>query len=701
MRLDPFLFRHSFKIGLAALIVVICNNFWHLELGFFSLISAFVVLQSFPIATMEKGLERIFGILFWVTMALLIIRYVPYYFLYALLAAIILFITSCLFQLNLLGYANLLGGIIGIIVLVVAVKDPHAGITLGIDAMKTVSLGVGVALLVQALVFPFNAYRKLASELADTLQQLRYQFFLVDNKVAPISITKLASLTALLDQCKADILAKNESYTDFRAMLFDIKNLYFKASLLKHIEHHLTNPLGELFRQDLIHEFESLKHTMRLVEQHIRMNTKIAPPETVINPIINKLKNKLDSLRKEDATVNYELNDVLSIASIINVMQSINETLCALISVFNQALAYTHPKRVKKTKAIRNIIYTRRDIKGAIKMAVSMLCLCILYLYAHYPGGIQSIITVMVIIAQPDVGMGAQKNIQRMLGILIGAIIGLLFAVIINALPYFSLFLVIIFFSYALCAYLGVDNPKYTYICMQVGIIIALIIAVNNGPYIDLKISVERVIGVFFGGFIAVFIHHFLWPVHPHKLILKQLLETKHYIIGFVSTLDPFKFDRSLKYEEQISANLMKSLALLVNTHYDFLVRNHTQSIANTIDALNLVFNEAKHIRDLTDGNELAIQVVKSIHAPLLHYIKHSGKTDLNATDLIRTLDKATESIRKSGLSTNVPSDKILAYASVVVSLKNLIYNVRLLNHELIVLEQCYQKELMHLALKR
>lgn len=680
---------HSFKISLACLICIVVNNILHLDFSFFSVVSAFVILCLYPTASVAKGLERVIGPTVWVLVIMVLIHYVPYWSLYLALMIVVALVSSYLYAAEVFAYANILGGIISIVVLTLGVQSSQAAINAGTDLIKVLVLGVTTALFVQKLIFPHNSYRKFMGELAHV-----FDYFInklgTSKSVSSLTFSQITMLFTLVEQCRSDISEKKQSVSKFKAVIYDLKQMYATINALDQKLKAFNNEFSKLFKQHINTALIDINDNMQALGQAIRLGRPFRSFN--ISPAFNRIDELLSKMRDDETTQKYDIYDIVIATDTINAVRHLSDQLYAFTKHYNAALeTEKNIENIAKKKVGKIFPLKIEHIKKAVKLSLGIIILCLLYLYCDWPGGIQAVITVAVVIAQPNVGVGLEKNIQRMEGIILGAAIGIVLALVINALPYYTLYLIIIACSFFLCAYLTFDNPKRVYIGLQAGVIITLIIGFDNGPYIPLQTAFERVIGVFSGGVIAFFIIQTLWPVHPLKLLLSpfkdSLMTTRDYTHAVLENSGA-DYD---EFNARLEKDTLAASALLANMRYDFSVKAHVSTLADCLQKVILIHVELKKLARLRKNTALQQLIIKQVGPDIKEAVEQLGLRKANAKQIIQKLDVLLKSIREQELTKSFGNQEVLNYTSMMASLYNLVYTMSVLDADLYQLSSTKQ----------
>ena len=176
--------------------------------------------------------------------------------------------------------------------------------------------------------------------------------------------------------------------------------------------------------------------------------------------------------------------------------------------------------------AFRNPDYIRFAVKGAI---AGFICYLIFTLTA-YPNIYTSVIT-CIVCSLSTIGASVQKGVLRLAGSALGGVLGVLtLTYIFPNLDSIGGFWVPFAAVTALAAYITFGSPAISYGGYQIGLAFYKCVLQSYGPYTELRVVRDRLLGILLG--LAVFgvINTQLWPV-------KALAATRAKLASALRTL--------------------------------------------------------------------------------------------------------------------------------------------------------------------
>ncbi len=159
----------------------------------------------------------------------------------------------------------------------------------------------------------------------------------------------------------------------------------------------------------------------------------------------------------------------------------------------------------------------------AIKTTFAALICYFLYDYFDWQGIHTAMITCYVV-ALTSVGETVHKLTLRIVGCLIGALIGIisLIYIIPNLSDIFSL-MILIFFCILPAAWVASGNERISYAGVQVGLAFLLTVLHGFKPSFDMDVASDRILGILLGNIVMYLMFTKVWPVSIMTAINTQV----------------------------------------------------------------------------------------------------------------------------------------------------------------------------------
>lgn len=204
------------------------------------------------------------------------------------------------------------------------------------------------------------------------------------------------------------------------------------------------------------------------------------------------------------------------------------ENICQTLLQLGQMDPNTPPTPAAKPPSMAADAFTNPDY---MRYAVKTLLACLIC-YTFYSGvdweGIHTCMLTCVIVANPNVGSSYQKMVLRFGGAFCGAILALLFTLLV--MPWLDNIVELLFVLapiFLLGAWIATSSERSSYIGTQMVVTFALATLENVfGPVYDLVEIRDRALGIIIGTVVSAVIYTFVWPESEARTLPQKLAGT-------------------------------------------------------------------------------------------------------------------------------------------------------------------------------
>ncbi|HGF2198447.1 TPA: FUSC family protein [Escherichia coli] len=201
------------------------------------------------------------------------------------------------------------------------------------------------------------------------------------------------------------------------------------------------------------------------------------------------------------------------------------ENICQTLLQLGQMDPNTPPTPAAKPPSMVADAFTNPDY---MRYAVKTLLACLIC-YTFYSGvdweGIHTCMLTCVIVANPNVGSSYQKMVLRFGGAFCGAILALLFTLLV--MPWLDNIVELLFVLapiFLLGAWIATSSERSSYIGTQMVVTFALATLENVfGPVYDLVEIRDRALGIIIGTVVSAVIYTFVWPESEARTLPQKL----------------------------------------------------------------------------------------------------------------------------------------------------------------------------------
>lgn len=562
-----FQFQQALKIALACVIDIFIVNWFDIPFGFFTVMASVMLMTLFHDQTFAKGIERVLGPAIATLLLIICLNISQNEVFFYFMMILILLTGTYLYFRERFGYAAMLGSVIGGAIFLESVQSPDLGIQLGLDFIKVTIIGVVVSWFVTVLIWPVKSDRDLYPNLFMIIDLLPT----VLQGGNQVSLKNFVYLKQLLDYSKRELKSSN-SYYNHLNFIFSLKQLYIKISsyhqILKDLQKTKFFQEKKIVLKLLIDNYVTeLTRYYKQLADNFRNKKSTTEVPIALNQAIVEFETYLTEERQKRSFAGYNIQEVWDLFSIVHsakaVIADLETMQRTLHQLVNDEMTTVQEEFIKKVENHKLFPIHILSLKRAIKLALADLIMLICHYYFGWYSGIQAIIVVTVILAQPNLGRSQRRMVLRFMGIIYGGIWGFLGLVMLTYLPYFGVFLAFMFFSILLCEYVALSGEKYGYAGIQAAFILALLMMSSNGLAIDLTVPIERFIGVFQGVIVGMIIAVVLWPEHPVAELKKNIASSLEFCL--------LAIDKIFAAEKLIRATALTTLEQQLQTQQTLL----------------------------------------------------------------------------------------------------------------------------------
>lgn len=523
--------RAAIRTAVAALVAVLLSFKLHLETPYWSGMTVVVVSNLYTGSIIDKAMLRIIG-----TVAGAIIGFYAAglvansFLLYFLSCFLIVSIGAYYYSVSDNGYAYLLGALCAFIVISQLAINPQNAFFVAI--WRPVEIGIGV------LVSAISAYFIVPNHLKDNISSQLYEIFadfsiefqqlfdvLVQGKsnfelVSQSNLEtkrKIRQAVALIGAMNHELGVTQEHTDEVRALLDSFYDLSRQLQYLIIIspQHNDLDTIQSLPIEQVFHAIqEDLLSLQRVFSAPL--------PESLVLQTGEAIQNLEHEFIKSQKGGQSEF-----IYTFIHFLQQIEQCFSLIHSLLERSPREQSPKfQVIKTQ---DRLRTDPDlIKRSIKAGLSVILALSFWLTSNWPGGLNGIITSLIISVRKNLYEMKNISIHRVLGCFLGGGVALLsiHAVAMDLCD----FILVFFGSVWAFSYFMFKLPKYAYIGLQANIALIISLAQQGGPPVDLAPPMQRLGGIFIGILASFIIANLVWRSDVWTMLNRYLSKLYTYM---------------------------------------------------------------------------------------------------------------------------------------------------------------------------
>jgi len=531
---SPARWRATLRITTLCAVAITLVMALHIPDGEFLLVCIFVVSQSDAWASLTKAWLRVVATVLGGAFAIIILLACadkPWLLfpLHAVAIAVALFLS----QTSTIPYAFLLGGITFFIVVPEFAPSPIMGLEKGLWRILLTVVGVLLTVAGQFGLWPDDPEELLLTDLAARLKNVeRILDRLVTGPTTKAATANTRSPTALIAAAglarHLDLLANAEAmsrwlrqrHTEQVKLISGIGLLITAALRLDRVAAEQDSPtaLPDWVRERLKAIRAECARLRSALEER-------RPPE-------GQAEIRLDGPHEHTVTDTGTSALLPSVYEMERVLATMPTTMAFLGTRRDSPVAgltEVQPSREPVAEqplftsacTLANVEVIHSALKGALAVSV-----CGLLMQAFDSPGLATSLVTCVTVAQSSSGASRRKSLLRFIGATLGGLAALVVIVVVTPnTESLAPFLVATTALFTAAAWLSTGSSRISYVGLQTGIAMSLVLINSLAPTTDLTPARDRLLGVLLGIVVMGGIDFALWPVFARATFLRKLAE--------------------------------------------------------------------------------------------------------------------------------------------------------------------------------
>ncbi len=508
--------RAALRAAISTVVAVFIAIKLHLGAPFWSGVTTVVVANLYTGKIIDKSILRVTGTFAGAFFGLYIAGFIANsLLLYLLTCFLLMFYSVHYYYTSRFAYAFLLGGATAIMVLSQVAMEPGNVFFIAIWRSAEISIGIIVSALTAYTIFPNNIHENFRKEINVIFNQFEKQTEQLTQLLTGDS-SMLSEINKINYQMKKDLIKvtdmidfmRHESgmtaeILDQRRALLDLLRAFARHLNYFIYSRHNEAPVQADFASKLpiAGVLESIHHDLQALQDAFNQDDTNAPVLST-RQFVDDLDNAFLAHR----------NELQNEVKLFYQFRHFIEETTVILSYLRTLLIKKHVDDESKPQESRKIKTLQTDldmIKLNIKAGLSVTLAMFLWLKSEWPGGIDGVISSIVISVRRNIFEMKHVALQRMLGCFFGAG-STLTVMALTALDFYDFFVVLFLLVWAF-SYFSFKFTQYAYIGMQANIAIALTLISATGPPLYISPGLERLIGVFIGILASFIVANILW----------------------------------------------------------------------------------------------------------------------------------------------------------------------------------------------
>ena len=522
--------RDALRLTLLCAVATTIVLAYHLPYGEFLIIFFFAVSQPDAWASLRKARLRGIGTLIGGTLAIVgIIACADKPWLFLVGQAFLFAVAMFLSRTTTIPYVVILAMFTFVIATPAIATDPEAGLDKVFWRILLTSVGAVVGTVAQLVLWPEHPEKLLLRQLAERLvaaeailNRVATDADAVKSTAAAVNASvsiPMAGQLDLLASAEAGSRWLQQRHSKQIKLITEIEMILITALRLER----LAGEDPETMRAETTRvRLQEVRHQLALVHRTLVERSLPAPtfgnisPAIASEPVEDKLRPALSAISELERIVK-KMPDALAFLEATPAdWHAGHHALAPIREPIAERTIFTPACRLSNVEAVR----------FALKGALAATICYVLYQALNWPG-ISTCVVTALICAQSSFGAGLQKSWLRLVGATVGGLAAV--AVVVIFLPNLegaASFITVASILFFAASWLTVGSNRISYIGLQAGLVVALVLLNQPNQAIDLSVAGDRILGVLLGITVMGFIDLTLWPNFAGSALRPKLAET-------------------------------------------------------------------------------------------------------------------------------------------------------------------------------
>jgi p-hydroxybenzoic acid efflux pump subunit AaeB len=525
--------RAAFRTAVAALVATLISFCFHLETPYWSAMSVVIVTNLYTGSIIDKAMMRIIGTIAGAFLGLILASLVVNsLFLYLLSCFFIISVSVYFYHFSKYGYAYLLGALCAFLIISQIAFNPQNAFFVAIWRPVEIAIGVLVSAISAYTIFPNHLRNNVFVQVNHLFEDFSAEFKQMIDALTSNTATfdelilsnlaikkKLRKATELIGAMVYELGTTQAKIDELRAILDVFLNisrqlqyLLITSPKLSDISAVRTLPVEKVFlaiQEDL------------LLLQTAFLSSSASPIALQTEQAIAVFKTQFKLKQAE-----YSAQSGF-IYSFILFLEQVNQNFLLIATLLTSGFVKANPQYtiINKQQRIRSDYDL---IKLSVKAGLAVLLALGFWLISNWPGGINGIISSLVISVRKNLFDMKNVSIHRLIGCFLGGGLAL-FALAVVEMTLYD-FILVLFFAVWGFSYLMFKWPKYAYIGLQANIAVIISLAQEGGPPILLDPPLQRLAGVVIGIVASLIVANVVWRSDVWSILNRYIWKLEQYI---------------------------------------------------------------------------------------------------------------------------------------------------------------------------
>ncbi|KTC68158.1 p-hydroxybenzoic acid efflux pump subunit AaeB [Legionella birminghamensis] len=616
--------RAAIRTAISTLTAILIAFALHLDKPYWAGMTVVILANIYTGNIIDKAIMRITGTIIGAWLGYFLAGFIANsFFLYLLGGFSLITIAVYYYNLSRYAYAYLLLAISAFIVISELAFSPGEAFQVAIWRPAEIGLGVIVSAISALFLFPntiqdamnkstntvFISIDNLLAKIASALQEQNLEMLSAIQKDNLNVKKKLRQGIEMLGFMRREIGFERVKLDQYRLVLESFQSFIRMNSYYVRNNFFMVKENKALIEQfDLQSIFAAIQSDLNYIKSAFMDEQK--PEGNLQSPLlIDNFRRRINQLMSAHPG---QYQNMLAIAHFLRQLNSMLENM-------NTVFAGREKPVEIRQRLISHQEQLRNDpdvILHAIKAGLSATLALVFWLISNWPGGLNGIISSIVISVRKSLFEMKSVSLHRILGCLLGGGLAL------GSLAYFAFnlydFMLLILIGVWAFSYFSFKRPADAYIGLQANLALVITVAQEGGAPTSLTPPLERLGGIFIGIAASFLVANVLWRTDLWHILLRQIAKLKRHLIHNCKQMlrSEYKMTRPFDLVNQfwLTRGALETLEVEGQTNEKKLAQ--LQAIHDEYDKLVMMQATLSHIQE-TVNQQQAIATASQLNLDL------------------------------------------------------------------------------------
>lgn len=634
--------RAATRVSIGVILAALICFALHLQTPYWACMTVIFVTQVYSAFSISKGLMRLIGTIIGAALGFYLAGFlVNSFYLFLFSSFMVVSFGFYYHTMTQYAYAFLLAAITCVLVSSFLAINPNMVIYVAIWRPIEIGVGVLVATFCSLCIFPNRVTAVAEKYIHDIIQDLADGFELANDAVAQdkanaLSLKqhsyqlkmKIKKLTSMIAVMHHELYAMRSKIEYYRTIIIPMRSL---ARSLYSIALCLESSQDKAFILSSWCSFETIFGSFSKTFQAFSSSGF----EIAMQDLHGQYQEQFvqyERYRQSEEYKKYSLGSIELFHNLLNLIETSKDSLEALQLILYRQQNISFDKKYRIISKSRRLYKDKDVIIHSIKAGITIVIALSMWIVTNWPGGINGIISSILISMQKNIYAMKTISLHRALGCIIGGTTALLMLRL-TPFNFYDLIVSVFVFTW-LFMMINFHAKKYSYIGLQAAVALVITLMQGQEPTTSLAPPLERLGGIFIGIFASFLVGNVLWRNDLYTMYRNRV--NKLYRLIRYNLEQALSQSESQQYHD--CTTLIDVLRGLEENLQHTKDKRFTSLDKSAVDDLVCLMGQVHSIRDSIDvgdahhlANEMGINLKQYEQIILKLFFQHDSYYELSS----------------------------------------------------------------------